>query len=71
MSSLGDKENQKFDIDGNVKIVEQSPRVIEDLLERQIGLLLDINKHLETQIKYLREFFVGGILDDHTEHKDI
>ena len=69
--SLGDLEYQKFDDDGVVKIAEQSPRIIEDLLARQIVLLEDINKHLEVQIRYLQEFFVGGILDDHVEHRDL
>ena len=68
--SIGDLEYEKFDDDGIVKIKEQSPRQIEDLLERQIVLLKDINKHLEVQIKYLKEFFLGGILDDHTSHHD-
>ena len=69
--SLGDLEYEKFDDDGIVKIKEQSPREIEDLLERQILLLEDINKHLEVQIRYLQEFFIGGILDDHVEHRDL
>jgi hypothetical protein len=69
--SLGDLEYEKFDSDGVVKIAEQSPQVIEDLLNRQINLLEDINKHLEVQIRYLQEFFIGGILDDHVEHRDL
>lgn len=67
--SLGDLEYEKFDDDGVLKIKEQAPRTIEDLLERQVYLLEKINGHLEVQIKYLEEFFVGGILDDHK--KDI
>jgi hypothetical protein len=63
--SLGDLEYEKFDSNGVVKIEEQSPREIEELLERQVILLERINSHLEVQIKYLQEFFVGGILDDH------
>ena len=69
-NSLGDLEYQKFDDDGAVKIKEQSPRQIEDLLERQLIELKSINKHLETQIKYLSQFFMGGILDDHIHHED-
>ncbi|MDC1299944.1 hypothetical protein N8Z24_00395 [bacterium] len=70
-NSLGDLEYQKFDDDGAVKIKEQSPRKIEDLLEMQLNQLNHINKHLEVQIKYLSEFFMGGILDDHLDHEEI
>lgn len=69
--SIGDLEYNKFSEDGTVKITEQEPVEIRDLLERQIVLLEDINKHLEVQIRYLQEFFVGGILDDHVEHRDL
>jgi len=69
--SLGDLEYQKFDDDGVVKVSEQSPKSIESLLERQIKLLEIMSLHLETQIKYLDEFFIGGILDDDHPTKDV
>lgn len=60
---LGDLEYEKFDGDGNLKTIEQSPAEHALHNRKVLDLLNEISEKLDVQTSYLRAFFEGDILD--------